>query len=389
MRKFAFGLLLSATLTAPSSAQQTDQAEILKQLEHLRAAVQQQANDDSGAVLSSNPSRSVTIGVAHQPAAAEPAKPPYVIRAYDLADLFSIAPDARAVDWISETSQPLLPANGGQSSGVAYGGMGGGMFSVLDAQTELGASPEDLIDLLKSVTDGQWDEAEESIYQLGGTLVVRATENSQRQIESLLDLLSERWNSKVVMQTQLDFVYLNATESQKLRQAMENKDASVQQSWSLAAWDEFRNQLPSESRPTSHQARLTGFNGQRLAWTSGEQHRVVADVHTGKKGRLESLNLNHPHYGIVCESRTTISRNKDIATLNVSARLLREGAKDVQSTVEPFPGIPIDRQDTVGQSLAVSTRIPLDTVSLIAIGTDTEFEPAWQLHIFASIHEVK
>lgn len=397
MRQFAYGLLLSATLGSAVTAQQVDQAEVLRQLDHLRSALVAEANGsvgvNAGAIATSpNPTRSVTIGVASKQYPVEQTKQ-YVIRAYDLADMFAIAPNSRAVDWISETSQSLLPTGSwvGNAGGVMGGGMGGGMggmFGVMD-NGESGASPDDLIELLKSVTDGEWDSEEETIYQLGGTLVVRATESSQRQIESLLDLLSQRWNSKVVVRTEIDYVYLSKDESARAQKSLDAEAGSNQEHWSQTAWNEFRDQLGGEDRPGGYHVRLTGFNGQHLAWTSGEQHRTIADVQMTKRGRLESLNLNHPHCGIVCESRTSLSHNKDMATLNISSRLLRAGFTDESTLAEPVTGVKVDRQSTVGQSIAVSTRIPLDTVSLIAIGTDDEYDTPWQLHVVASIHEVK
>ena len=349
--------------------------------------------------------RSISLG--RTPPVQPPEPPAPELRVYDLADLFAISPAAGAYGWVGLDRVALLgpdafdasaqSGGGGGMGGGTGGGMGGmggmgggmgggGMFSVPDDRGEnttgavgftefsaAAATPAGLIATIQSAVPGDWDTGEDVIEQLGSSLIVRAPVDSHRQIESLMNLLADRWKAKVDLRVTLDWIYLSDAELRRLNGVLA-EDAS-----SADRWDEFRSGLNMDGRPEGRRAVLSGFNGQPLAWVSGRQERVLSHVDHGEKGTVET-EVAAPHYGLACEVLASLAHSSDLVTVNFRGRWLSPAdlpaesseaspAEASNSSDEMKPAKPA-RQSTEGQTLIGTARFPLGGTALLAAGSD-------------------
>lgn len=247
-------------------------------------------------------------------------EPRLIVRIYDLADLFSIAPSypAREATELQDTGKLVFPetagadgagaaAVGGIGGGIGggmggMGGMGGGMFSVPSqpatipaadpfrdtlaqasgAGTVSGAartSVENLIETITStISPDEWDGVggPSSIKMLGASLVVSAPTHVHDKVSALIDLLRKRWRS--LRTISLDAHWLWLTEGDLKSASLQAEDQPAYGVLTDAAWKSLRDAAAAHADHVGFHAALTCYNGQTVHTVAGSQQLVVSGL---------------------------------------------------------------------------------------------------------------
>ncbi len=403
MLKSVFSCLTILCFSVPAFSQQLSEDELIsKQLSLL-----QQLIDNKNATGNNPPApvsnRSVFAGSSALFEPEPPKKPVHEIRVYDLADLLSIAPNNSATGWVGLDHVRLLGASAlrfessNSSVGRGGGGMGGGLFSVPDDRGDTTSAistesssgvAQELIDLIETVVDGEWDTGEDSITLVGATLVVKAAPSQHENIENLLDILSKRWNAKVVLEVRLDWLSLTRDETTELAGLQSLEETTAVRCLDQKSYRNFlQNLVVKEDRPQSQHALLKSFNGQTSAWVSGTQERLVSQIEHGEKGAIKT-HIVAPQYGIACEVNTVLAHALDVVTLNFRGRMVSKTEADSGKS-NTVANAFASQQPTRGQSFGATIRMPVGSSSILAAGTDVTTSSPWQTVIVATVEFVE
>ncbi len=240
-------------------------------------------------------------------------EPRQLVRIYDLADLFSIAPSypAREAMELQEVGRLVFPETaapgGGQDGhGAAamggMGGMGGGMFSVPSqpatipapdpfketlaqasgAGTVSGAARTSVSNLIETITSTispeEWSDVggPSSIKMLGASLVVSAPTHIHDKISAVVDLLRKRWRSLRTVSLEAHWLWL--TESDLKSVPLQAQDQPGYGVLTDAAWKRLREAAAARDDRTGYHAVVTCYNGQTVHAVAGGQQLVVTGL---------------------------------------------------------------------------------------------------------------
>jgi hypothetical protein len=304
MRCLFLGLVLIAAFCSvgPVAAQvDSPQARQLRaQLEELQDRLNRLQSRDGA-------DRNVTeIGLSHGRSRGD-AEPRLVVRIYDLADLYSIAPSYPARDSADLRESPRFVFPDVTTAGTAHGasavgGMGGGMFAVPSsirspeafrevlpqAAGSMGGTVSDsartsvnnLIETITStISPGEWTDAggPASIKVLGASLIVSAPVDMHDKIAALIDLFRKRWRSLRTISIEAHWLWL--AENELASAIVESQKTAVAFGvLSEAAWKGLRALAAARAERIGYHGFVHCYNGQTVNVVAGGQQLVVAGL---------------------------------------------------------------------------------------------------------------
>lgn len=249
-----------------------------------------------------------------------------VVRVYDVADLFAIAPPYPAVfsgDADPSKTQPVF-GGGGLGGGGQFGhgsqgfGGGGGFFAVPSQQparinpvglkTELhqfgvaGSPGQTTIQTLigtiqQSISPDLWKDNEGgTIASLGTALIITADEQTHTQISDLLDLFRERWGTLRTVSVRAWWIWMSDGElTELLSDPAEPQGADKVKAFGLVkpdAWKALLSKPVADGARAGYQSVITCYNGQTVHTISGGQRlavtRVTPVTHLNDEGEKSS-----------------------------------------------------------------------------------------------------
>jgi hypothetical protein len=422
-------LLITCCGIQAAIAQEATPQQLRRQLEELQKKLDGLANDP----FESN--RRVTeIGSASRPKPREEELPRLVTRIYDLSDLFAVAPSypARQPNLLGADEGVFfrdpdfagraaaggggMMGGGGMGGGGFGGGMGGGggVFSVPSNISNQGGplyqfgesvgssngprtSITDLQDVIKStITPEEWRTGRATMGMIGASMVVTANENSQAQVNNLLDLFRQRWKSLRTVSMQGYWVWLTEPELAELLAAPQagNDEPAVHGLVKPEVWERLlRN--PGDDRPAGYQTAITCYNGQTVHTFSGEQRLLV----TGAApifGTAENSNalafepiLTAVHEGAVLQLTPLATRNAryivfDLHSRVTLARALPASSRRPEQPAQHDPSLVIsviERPAVQTQRLSTTLRVPVEK-TVLAGGMTFGSIPGMSLYFF-------
>jgi len=236
----------------------------------------------------------------------------WVVRVYDLSDLFTFAPQYPAVvpSALEAENTALFPnsavGSGQGTSGISgvggmgmggMGGMGAGFYSVPSTGTpapsqDMGGaagtprtSLDDLIDAITSTIEpSNWDTVGGggSIAPLGNSLLISATPRMHEAVTALLDGLRKRWGTLRTISVQADWLWLDDSQVAAILASQGEKPAEPRAFGVVndAAWDSLLKELrqPGDKHRAGYRAVVTCYNGQTVHAVAGTQKRVVSGM---------------------------------------------------------------------------------------------------------------
>jgi hypothetical protein len=242
----------------------------------------------------------------------------WIVRVYDLSDLFTFAPQYPAVvpSAMDDQNAALFPNSaagsqqgasgmGGMGGGMGgMGGIGGGMMSGMNggfmsvpiktpAARRSAAGPsdtprtsfDDLIDAITSTIEPtNWDHVggPGSIAPLGNSLLISATPRMHEAITALMDGLRKRWGTLRTISVQADWLWLGDSQVAALLASQGEKPAEPRAFGLVndAAWDSLVKELrqAGDKHQAGYRAVITCYNGQTVHTMSGTQKRIVSGM---------------------------------------------------------------------------------------------------------------
>lgn len=424
--RILLGLLLITCFGIQAAiGQEPTPQQLRRQLEELQKKLDGLANDP----FESN--RRVTeIGSASRPKPREEELPRLVTRIYDLSDLFAVAPSypARQPNLLGMDESVFfrdsdfagraaaggggMMGGGGGMGGGGFGG-GGGVFSVPSSLANQGqplyqfgesvgssngprTSISELQDVIKStITPDEWRTGRASMGMIGASMVVTANENSQAQVNNLLDLFRQRWKSLRTVSMQGYWVWLTEPELAELLAApiAANDEPAVHGVVKPDVWERLlRN--PGDDRPAGYQTALTCYNGQTVHNFSGEQRLLV----TGAApifGTAENSNamafepiLTSIHEGAVLQLTPLATRNARYIVFDLHSRVtLARAMPATRRPEQPAQHDPalvisvIERPAVQTQRFSTTLRVPVEK-TVLAGGMTFGSVPGMCLYFF-------
>jgi hypothetical protein len=292
-------------------------------------------------------------------------EPRQVVRIYDLADLYSIAPSypAREVSDLQDAARFVFPEGKAPSGGqapTAMGGMGmGGMFSVptsiskgdpfketlhqsaggggSSASEAARTSVDNLIETITStISPDEWADVggPSSIRVLGASLIVSAPAHIHDKIAALIDLFRKRWRSLRTISVNAHWLWLTEQELESVP-LVANVTSAAFGVLSDDSWKTLRELAAARSERTGYHAIVTCYNGQTVHSIAGGEQLLVTGM-TPIVGGKEASPAYHPSTRMI----------QDGAALQITPIATRT-AKYVVADVHTRVNLPLESADTL------------------------------------------
>jgi hypothetical protein len=274
---------------------------------------------------------------------------------------------------------------GGGVGGGQGGGMGGMRMGVTTQRLYTNLPPgrvrrlAQLVSLLKTVVKGDWNEGEDSAdhcIAFGNNLIIRQTEEGQRQIAALLDGL-RAGNTPQSVTVEATWIWLDAQKREAFRTTSEASRAREILRDSAA----FTGQITCLDGQTVHFA-----TGQRRVISSGAQPTVGVGA-SAYMPKTDVVNV-----GVVLQVTPSVSRERRTAFVDLHSVATQWGkpGEPLKVTSQSFAGsndkdsrgillmdvATVDRVNLGTQELSTSASVPLSTPVLV--GSVTFAEPGDQ-----------
>jgi hypothetical protein len=360
-------------------------------------------------------------------------EPRLVVRIYDLADLYSIAPSypAREASDLQDAVRFVFPevqTSGAGQGPTAMGGMGGGMFSVPSsipshdpfketlhqAAGGIGGSVSDsartgvnnLIETITStISPDEWADVggQSSIKVLGASLIVSAPTHIHDKIAVLIDLFRKRWRS--LRTISIDAHWLWLTELELASVPLNTAESVAFGVLTDSSWKKLRDLAQAHDRAGYH-AIVTCYNGQTVHGVAGGQQLVVTGV-VPIVGSKDSLAAYQPTIRMIQEGAAlqvtpiaTRTAKYVVADVHSRVNLLSGPADELRAkAVRPLAASDVsqvvaalDRPVLLSQRLSTTTRIPVDKPTLIGgmtFGSSAADSPNLYLFITSHVQELR
>jgi len=441
----ASAVCLWGLLTGPAAAQPGNNAGGGGDAEQLRSLIEtlQEKIDrlDAGPV---EESRVTQLGRGSARYIEE--EPQFVVKIYDLSDLFALAPPYPAMhaDDFGDAQRPVFPAPApGEYSGGAMGmgaagmgGVGGGMFNLpgdrpagarvprqIRPQMVAGAISNDsartsidqLIEAITStIAPTEWDDVggQGSIAPLGNELLISATKDMHEQIDALLNTFRKRWGTLRTVSVQANWLWLTQNELARVLAAGEKPSEEIQ-AFGLVddeAWRAIREHVaaPEADRPASYHAVVTCYNGQTVHAVSGGETLAVTGmipvVDGGKTGPGYQPVVATIQTGAAIQVTPIVTISGKYVVLDVHSRVVQcagpeaAAAEAAQANAGP-EGVPLqlaaalDRPHLKNHRLATTLRLPVGRRMLIGgmtfEGQPSPGQPGLYLFVKALVQELR
>jgi hypothetical protein len=284
------------------------------------------------------------------------------------------------------TSEATQRSSGLGGTGGGMGGMSGGMRMGVTTQRLYANLPPgrvrrlaQLVNLLETIVKGDWHEGADSADQciaFGNNLIVRQTEDGQRQIAALLDGL-RAGNTPQSVTVEATWIWLDAQKREAFRSTSEASRAREILRDSAA----FTGQITCLDGQTVHFA-----TGQRRVISSGAQPTVGMGA-SAYMPKTDVVNV-----GVVLQVTPSVSRERHTAYVDLHSVATQWGkpGEPLKVTSQSFAGsndkesrgillmdvATVDRVNLGTQELSTSASIPLSAPVLV--GSVTFAEPGDQ-----------
>ena len=352
-----------------------------------------------------------------EPAAAAGAEeqPKLIVRVYPVDDLLLVPVDyPLPTSMVLGGSKPRLTSGGmgGGMGGGAGGGMGGGMFSVTDQnaapevlrqfggggsgkeQERTGFSPSTaaaLTRLIKTYVKGDWDPDSESDTNdqctlFGKNLIVRQTEEGQRQVAELLKALRSGGSSVRSVTVDATWLALDSTQRDALRTTSADSAHGVSRGSSLDP-KRFHDLIP---QAVAFRAHIVCLNGQKVHLTTGTRRviSVGATPTVGVGATGYTTNIDIVNVGAALQVTPSISGDRQSVFVDLRSAITHWGKPGVPVTLtsQSFAGssdksaggllkqemIAVDRPNIGTVEWSTTASIPLGVPVLIGSATLTD-----------------
>lgn len=428
------GTCLWSTPAAMAQPDDNEEQEVKQQIEALR---QQLLSMEKSKVRSP---RTTQLG----PARRRDREPLTVTKLYDLSDLFAVVPNypARAGEDLQDSAVRLFPGlnpgspNSSDDTGATrgmggMGGGGGGSFDVEEhrlpraGQNFLGqadgsdiAARTSIADFIKFLTtavkpaDG-WDDegGQGTIARIGYLLLVTTDEDSQTQIEAVLNLLRGRWGTLRTVTIEAWWLPLGSDELAIIDQsAPADRGAAHVRSLPDETWKVL---LAATGQEQSYHTVLSCYNGQTVHALSGDESLVVADLRSVSSvaeeeggGLTNAPSVYEPvvrvlQEGLALEVTPAANRSGKIVVLDLHSRICQRHdakAKTAQrgnrTVISPREMVDaLDRPIVSTHRLSTTLRVPVGPVvqvgGMSTVGSGQGGKPGLYLFVRLNVQEIR